>query len=497
MNLSTLLQDLHPVSTEADRDISGLALDSRAIKQNNLFLAIKGGQEDGCKYIQDAISRGATAVLVDRDGVFNGQINVPLIPVPDLKHKLGEIAARFHDYPAKHLRMIGITGTSGKTSCSHFMAQSLQSLNIPCGIIGTLGSGFYDAVGPALLTTPDAVTLQSTLHDFVTKGAKAIAMEVSSHSIDQGRINAIPYEIGIFTNLSQDHLDYHNTMEAYAAVKRRFLADMPVKHLIINADDAHGRQWINELSPHKSVIAYGLSKPSLLRDVPLVYADHMESTPDGSKAIIKSPWGDAEIVIPLVGQFNLSNAIAILTALCVYGVSFQDAVKCLSRLKTVPGRMQTLTREGQPLVVIDYAHKPDALEKVLQALRHHTQGKLWCVFGCGGERDRGKRPLMASIAERLADHVIVTNDNPRHEKPEAILADIMQGFSNPKKVSVELNRSKAILNSIQLAQSGDCILIAGKGAELYQQIGDEKIPFDDLNKAREYLEQTTILGGGK
>ena len=276
-------------------------------------------------------------------------------------------------------------------------------------------------------------------------------------------------------------------MEADAAVNRRFLAEMLIRHRINNADDAHVRTWLNESSSHPSVIAYSVFKPGASMNVPLVYADQVESTLHGIRASIKSPWGEAEILLPLMGQFNLSNAIAILTALCVYGISFHDAVQCLSRLKTVPGRMQTLSEKGQPLVVVDYAHKPDALEKVLQALRSHTQGKLWCVFGCGGERDRGKRPLMAKIAETLADHVIITNDNPRHEKPEDIVADILQGFSHPEKISIELNRSKAILNSIQLARSGDCVLIAGKGAEHYQQMGDEKIPFDDVEMARKYL----------
>jgi len=490
MRLSTLLQDFYSIPVELDRDISGLMLDSRYVQKNGLFLAVKGTHLDGRHYIQDAILRGASAVLIDADttnDVLTFEATVPLIPIKHLQQKVGFIASCFYGNPSNHLRMIGVTGTSGKTSCSHFIAQSLQSLNIPCGIIGTLGNGFLGEMGEAGLTTPDAVTLQSILHDFVLRKAQAIAMEVSSHSIDQGRINGIQFDIGIFTNLSQDHLDYHLTMESYALVKRRFLAEIPVKHCIINADDAYGRKWITELSTHHSIIAYSTDQPDREMQVPLVYVDQIESGLYGMKAKLKSPWGEADISLPLIGQFNLSNSLAVLTALCVYGVTFKDAVSCLARLQAVPGRMQTLGGDERPLVVVDYAHKPDALEKVLQALRGHTKGKLWCVFGCGGERDRGKRPLMAKIAETLADNVIVTNDNPRHEKPEEIVAEIVGGFSHPEKVSIELDRAKAIENSIQWANACDCVLIAGKGAEHYQQLGDEKIPFDDVEKVKEYL----------
>lgn len=482
MLLSKLLQDFCSIPDRADREISLLALDSRVIKKNGLFLALKGSHLDGRQYIQNAIAGGAVAVLLDAQSQQDNlefQSGIPIIPIQELKNKIGILASRFYDHPSKKLRMIGITGTSGKTSCSHFIAQSLQAFNIPCGMIGTLGSGFFGALGSPGLTTPDAVTLQSTLNDFVKAGAKAVAMEVSSHSIDQGRINGIEFDIGIFTNLSQDHLDYHGDMAAYAAVKHRFLAELPVKNIIINADDAYGQQWIEELSAHKSVISYSMKKTAM------VYADQIESGLHGILALIKSPWGEARISLPLMGQFNLSNALSVFAALCVYGVSFGEAVKVLSELKTVPGRMQTLGGSHQPLVVVDYAHKPDALEKVLLALRAHVQGKLYCVFGCGGERDRGKRPLMARIAETLADKVIVTNDNPRHEKPEDIAAEILKGFAHPERVSILLDRSKAIENSIQCAKAGDCVLIAGKGAERYQQIGDEKLPFDDVEKVKE------------
>lgn len=488
MHLSVLLKDFYSIPSEVDCSLSDITLDSRKIQKNSLFLAIKGKQTDGRQYISDAIQQGAAAICVDADKsneALTWYDKVPLIPIQQLNEKLGVIAARFYHHPAKSLRMIGVTGTSGKTSCTHFIAEALQSLQIPCGLIGTLGNGFFGSLGAAGLTTPDAVTLQATLSQFVAQDAKAIAMEVSSHSIEQGRINGIDFDIGIFTNLSQDHLDYHGDMKTYAAVKRRFLAEFPTKQLIINADDEHGKKWISQLAMQKPIVAYSLKKQFL--PVPCVYTDEIRLTLQGIQARVFTPWGDGELSLPLIGQFNLSNGLAVLSALCAYGIQLDQALHTLSQLHSVPGRMQILGGNQHPLMVVDYAHKPDALKKVLQALRSHVRGKLACVFGCGGERDRGKRPLMAKIAETLADYVIVTNDNPRHEDPEIIVAEIMQGFSHPEHVSIELDRSKAIQNSIQWASASDCVLIAGKGAEHYQQIGDEKLPFDDVEKVKEFL----------
>lgn len=505
MRLSQLLLDYSLLPVEADRDISALTLDSRQITTQGLFVAIRGVQLDGRDYISDAVSRGAAAVLLeaeDESSLVSWQGSVPLIPVFQLRKRLGEIAARFYQHPAAKIRMIGVTGTSGKTSCTHFIAQSLQSLEIPCGIIGTLGCGFYGNLGAAGLTTPDAVTLQGVLARLEAQHARAVAMEVSSHSIDQERVSSILFDIGVFTNLSQDHLDYHGDMETYAAVKRRFLAEPLTRHLVINADDAYGRKWINELFGQKPVVAYALRRHlSIPGDVPFVYATRSDVSPDGIRVEVNTPWGAGEATLSLMGQFNLSNALAVLSSLCIYGLSLEQALHCLSQLKTVPGRMEALGGNGQPRVVVDYAHKPDALEKVLQALKSHTEGKLWCVFGCGGERDRGKRPLMAKIAEQWADHVIVTNDNPRHELPDEIIAEIMRGFARPQQVAIEPDRSKAIQNSIQWAAAKDCVLIAGKGAERYQQMGDEKIPFDDVEHVRACLthdsQKVSAANGGE
>jgi UDP-N-acetylmuramoyl-L-alanyl-D-glutamate--2,6-diaminopimelate ligase len=361
---------------------------------------------------------------------------------------------------------------------------------IPCGVVGTLGSGLYGALGDASLTTPDALTLQSILRHIADQSIDTVVMEVSSHGLDQGRIHGIPFELGVFTNLSQDHLDYHGDMANYAAVKRQFFSDYFMRHAIINIDDSYGRKWASELSHRQSVFTFSTQSPLSVEALPLIYAEPIQLTRTGIQAYVHTPWGKGELMSPIMGQFNMSNLLAALTALCLYGISFDQVLASFTDLKSVPGRMQRLGGGDKPLVVVDYAHKPDALEKVLQALRVHIKGKLICVFGCGGNRDTLKRPIMGAIAERLADRVIVTNDNPRDEKPEDIVKDILRGFSHPERVIILLDRSKAIENSIQLASSAnDCILIAGKGAEHYQQIGDKKILFDDVNTAMCHLSQ--------
>lgn len=485
MRISTLLKDILPVPPAADREIFGLQLDSRHIQKNDLFLAIKGAAADGRQFIPSAIKKGAIAVLIDANEsgeavTYEGDI--PLILVHDLKNKLGHLAAEFYGNPAQKLRMIGVTGTNGKTSCTHFLA---QALNKPCGVIGTLGSGLYGHLGEAGLTTPDAVTLQATLSKLLDLGAEMVAMEVSSHSIDQGRINGIDFETGIFTNLTQDHLDYHGTMENYAQVKKRFFAELPTKNIILNADDPYGCLWVKELAKQRNVYAYTCQVEDL--NVPTVRATDIRLSLQGIQATIDSPWGKGILVTPIIGEFNLSNILAVLTALCVEGMPLNEALDRIALLNPVPGRMQALSGPKMPLVIVDYAHTPDALEKALKALRVHTQGKLVCVFGCGGDRDSGKRPLMARIAEQLADQVIVTNDNPRHEKPEAIAKQILQGFEHPESVTVMLDRAKAIEKSIQCTTANDCVLIAGKGAERYQQIGDEKTHFDDAEEVRKCI----------
>lgn len=486
MRLTDILDNLS-LPSDANVPIAQLTLDSRNVQPNDVFIALSGEHHDGKEFIATALERGAAAVLVDGNAAEVTYLqNKPIITYPQLPQALGMIASRYYGAPAEKLRMLGITGTNGKTSCSHYLAQILQAKSQPCGIIGTLGSGFPDQLIDTGFTTPDAVNLQRLLSDFVKAKAAAVAMEVSSHSIDQGRINCIPFETAIFTNLTQDHLDYHHTMDAYAAVKKRYLESFPIKQLVLNADDAYGSEWLRELAPKRDVYAYSLQQSQ--GAIPTTYACDIQLALNGIQATIHSPWGSGNLSLPLIGRFNLSNALAVLTTLCLYGLAFDEVLAALSVIQPVPGRMQLLGGNGLPVLAVDYSHTPDSLENALKALKAHTEGRLICVFGCGGNRDTSKRPIMAGIAEKWADEIIVTNDNPRHEQPETIADDICRGFSANANYTVLLDRSKAIQKSIQLASANDCVLIAGKGAERYQQIGDEKIPFSDVDEVSHFLE---------
>lgn len=481
MQLTTLLQSKISISDQYNREIKGLALDSRQVKQGDLFFAYRGTHLDGRQFIDDAIQKGAAVILSEGDTQILERKNVPVIYMPNLASHIGSIAAKFYGSPSKKMKVIGITGTNGKTSCSHFIASALNEMNQQCGVIGTLGNGLYGAIQAGNLTTPDAVTLQKTLDDFVQSGANYTAMEVSSHSIDQSRINGIDFAVSIFTNLTRDHLDYHGTMENYGNAKKKLFESDATQYSVINADDEFGRKIIAELQDKKPVYAYSTKKQDIKN---LTYADQIHLDSNGIHARIHSLWGEGDLTIGLIGQFNLSNVLAVLTTLCLLGIPFETVCRALETLRSVEGRMQTLGGKQKPLVVVDYAHTPDALEKVLMALRHHCHGKLYCVFGCGGDRDRGKRPLMAKIAEQAADSVFVTDDNPRTEDPEQIFSDITGGFTHPDKIQFQHDRAKTIRDVIQSALPGDCILIAGKGAETYQIIGERKYPFSDIEQVK-------------
>ena len=487
MLLSDLLQDFAAVSE--DCTIKALILDSRKVTPGALFIAFKGTVSDGRDFIAAAIQNGAAAILcAAEDAPALPKAAIPILKISDLQNKLGEMAARFYAHPARTIPVLGVTGTSGKTSCTHFLSQALTELKQPCGLIGTLGSGFFGKLGAAGLTTPDAITLQATLRNFVDQGAKAVAMDVSSHSIDQGRVNGMPFELGIFTNLSQDHLDYHHDMATYAAVKKRLFTELPTKLAIINVEDPIGLSYLAPVAKLKPVIAYSIEKVALPVDIEAVYTKTAKFSLHGINAQVVTPWGEGELELALIGRFNLSNALAVIAALGSLKFTLPEILMAIRHLRPVSGRMQIVSEPNEPLVVVDYAHKPDALLQVLKALNAHKKGKLICVFGCGGERDRAKRPIMARIAEENADQVIVTNDNPRHEAPAAIVAEIMSGFKHPERVTVEYDRANAIAFALQSASNDDCILIAGKGGETYQLIGDESRPFCDATVAKSILQ---------
>jgi UDP-N-acetylmuramoyl-L-alanyl-D-glutamate--2,6-diaminopimelate ligase len=481
-SLSFLLHPIREILPEVDVSIKGLAIDSRYVQPGDLFFAFKGSLWDGRAYIKDAIEKGAVCVLAEKhpdkpDCYFEGV--VPVISISELQQKVSEIAARFYHNPGALLDTVGITGTNGKTSTSHFIAAILQHLAKPCGIMGTLGNGIYGDIKPGVLTTPDAITIQKNLAEYLSLGAKHVAMEVSSHSLDQGRVKHVPFKVGVFTNLTRDHLDYHGTMEAYGAAKAKLFDNPLLENAVINIDDPFGLQLVQSLAGRKQVFAY--STASKRADVPLIYVKKAALDTHGIRAMIATPWGEGELCSSLVGQFNVSNLLAAVTTLCLLDIPFQQVLEGVSILRAVPGRMQTFGGKNKPLIIVDYSHTPDALEQALAALRAHCEGKLYCVFGCGGDRDSGKRPIMATIAEKRADVVIVTDDNPRTEDPALIVADIMKGFSDPNNIIVQHDRSKAIRDVIHYAKPGDCVLIAGKGAETYQQIGEQKIPFSDID----------------
>jgi UDP-N-acetylmuramoyl-L-alanyl-D-glutamate--2,6-diaminopimelate ligase len=490
MHLNKLLEGICQPHAGYDPFITGLCQDSRQLKPGNLFFAYPGAQADGRDYLNEVIEKGASAVLLERhnngeNGVFPAASSIPFIPMVNVTRYLGIIAARFYGYPSHHLPLVGITGTNGKTSCTHFLAQCLQQLHQSCGVIGTLGNGIYPHLKAGLLTTPDAIELQQLLAEMRCQKAKAVLMEVSSHRLAQHRLEGMEYAIAAFTNLSRDHLDYHGSMTAYAQAKRSFFNLPGVQHAVINADDRYGQAWLSELAGQLPVTAYSLKKPqAALASIPHLTVKRYVFNRHGLQADITTPWGDLSIENPfLIGSFNLSNLLLVITVLKLLAFSLKDIARVVSQVKGVPGRMQALHGVDKPLVVIDYAHTPDALQQALQALRVHCQGRLYCVFGCGGDRDRGKRALMASVAEKYADQVIVTNDNPRFEDPEQIIQDIQSGFGDTQSVYIEHDRRLAIKRAIQKANAQDVILIAGKGHEAYQLVAGIKHPFNDLEEA--------------
>lgn len=477
--------NLSKLFAQCNRDllIRELTLDSRKVRPGDLFLAIPGLKFDGREHITDAIAHGAAAIAYEAEGAKVLPItDIPMIPVKGLAAQLSDIAGRFYGDPSRNLNLIGVTGTNGKTSVTQLVAQALDTLGQHCGIIGTLGTGFYSELKSGIHTTPDPISVQSTLYDLKRAGAKAVAMEVSSHGLDQGRVTALAFDVAVMTNLSRDHLDYHGTMEAYAAAKAKLFAWNDLRCRVVNLDDAFGRQLA--AAPHSSrLITYSLENSSAY-----LFCRDAHFDDDGVRATLVTPQGSHALRSSLLGRFNLSNVLAAVGALMGLDYPLDDILKVLPTLEGPAGRMQRLGGGSRPLVVVDYAHTPDALEKVLTALRPHAKGQLTCLFGCGGDRDRGKRPLMAEVVERLADKVLVTDDNPRSEDPSRIFDDIRTGFVSANAVDFVAGRGQAIAQIVAQASAADVIVLAGKGHEDYQEINGERQPFSDLEEATRALD---------
>ncbi len=475
MRLKDLLEGLAVV--DKDMSINGLSLDSRAITGGSAFVALAGAKQHGLLHVEQAINNGACAVIFDPAG--NGKqlaehiSDVPVIEVDSLGLKLGEIAARFYGDPSRSMNVIGITGTNGKTSCSQFLSQLLDD----CGIIGTLGWGEWGRLHSTLNTTPDALAVQQMLAGLLKDKKQTVAMEVSSHGLEQGRVNGVTFKGAVFTNISRDHLDYHGTMEAYVQAKLELLKKPGLAFAVVNLDDAYSDQIIAAVPGSVEVWGYGaLGKKSGLAKT--VSAENILHKVDGIEFDVRWMTEVQRVKVPLYGDFNIENVLAVLTVMLAMDVPLVDAAEKLAHIKPVTGRMERFGEAAGPMIFVDYAHTPDALDKVLSSLRKHCKQDLWVVFGCGGNRDTGKRPQMGKIAEHWADHVIVTDDNPRFENGQDIVHDILAGCS-AHKVEVIQNREQAIQKAIVKAAANDCVVIAGKGHEQYQEINGVQMPFSD------------------
>lgn len=501
VTLAQLLPDME-LAKAAPVVVSGLTLDTRQLNPGDVFIALSGSRVDGRNYIAAAIERGAVAVLVEADKDWQGIDwlgQVPVVAVASLAQQVSTIAGRFYGDPSAHFRLVGVTGTNGKTTCSLLLGQLCALLQERAGVVGTIGFGVLDttALAPfnqqlnALtttgLTTPDAVSLQRILAQLRDHSVAAVAIEVSSHSLQQSRVAGLHFDTAIFTNLTQDHLDYHGDLASYGKAKQQLLEMSGLRYAIVNADDTWAKSLLDKTPSH--VRAYSYSLQDAEGDV---FAKDITFSSAGASLTLVTPWGTGELRTHLMGAFNLGNLLAVITAACIGGAALADVLLAVPQLQPAPGRMQAVVLEQSQQdinVIVDYAHTPDALENTLNAIREHNPGRIWTIFGCGGDRDKTKRPLMGRIAERLSDYVIVTNDNPRTEDPSAIAADILRGMHNTHGCLVIAERAQAIDLAVQQAKSGDIVLIAGKGHEDYQIFATQTLPFSDVKQARLALQR--------
>jgi UDP-N-acetylmuramoyl-L-alanyl-D-glutamate--2,6-diaminopimelate ligase len=460
-----------------------LVVDSREVRAGDVFVAYRGSKSDGRDFIEAATQAGAVAVIAQAGWSRASTSLIPVISVENLDRIIGLVADDFYDRPSASLSVNAVTGTNGKTTVATWLAQAHNALNGESGFIGTLGTGFIDMLKPSKNTTPDAATVHGTLAEMRRLGATSVAMEVSSHALDQGRVAGVRFDTAVFTNLTQDHLDYHGTMEAYGEAKARLFTEYPVRHRVINADDDFGAQLIARHYPN--TVSYGLRAG-------LVRGQVVSATSEGMNLNIVSPWGDFEVSIAAAGAFNAYNATAVAASLLCHDLVPQRVATAMAAMRAAPGRMQRVAYArvaDEPAVYVDYAHTPDALGKAIAAARETCRGKLWVVFGCGGDRDASKRPLMGNIAARSADRLVITSDNPRTEPPTSIIAAIIDGIDGASKSRIEqiVDRRDAIAFAIANAEEQDSVLIAGKGHEDYQEIANVRVPFSDVEVAMDAL----------
>jgi len=492
---ATLAELLRGFATAPDMPIAGIASDTRALREGFLFLACAGINSHGLEYAGQAIEADAAAIAYDATtAAAIPQVPVPLIPVEHLRDRLGTIANRYFDEPSRALGVIGVTGTNGKTTVAWLLAQCLQMLGQSCAYAGTLGYGIDDVDAAEGMTTPDVVELHRRLAEFRDAGARYAAVEVSSHALTQRRIDGVAVHAALFTNLSRDHLDYHGDMQAYGEAKASLFLDAEPQRCIINIDSDFGLQLASRCGAE--VVAVSAQADRAMTAKRYVGVRGVTTTPAGSEIAVRSSWGDGVVSLPLPGDFNVANALLVLAFLLSENFAMPAVAAALGNAEAPPGRMQRVAAAGGPAVFVDYAHTPHALEAVLRALRPHCRGRLWCVFGCGGDRDAGKRPMMGTVAEQLADRVVLTSDNPRNEDPATIIAAIAGGLQDRAAATIIEDRATAIGWSIAHAGEDDVVLLAGKGHERYQQIGGERRDFSDYGAAAANLRARAGREGG-
>lgn len=488
MKLAQLLASEKDIGDLPSLEVNGIALSSVAISQGDVFFAYPGERADGRDFIKDAVDRGAVAIVVEsvivspvrtQQPPADAQSPVPIIPIENLAQKVGSIASNFYGHPSHAMKVIAITGTNGKTSCAWFIAQALTKLGVKTAMMGTLGCGFLNDLNDNALTTPDAISVQKNLAMFKEQGAQVVVLEASSHSLAQGRLNSVDVDVAVFTNLTRDHLDYHGTMAEYGKAKKRLFSDFKVKHFVINIDDDFGANIAKDI---KKALTYSLKLTTAS-----LFADDISLTKSGLMARIVTKSGQLSISASIIGSINIENILAVVAVLQIFDMSNEQIVSSLQSLSCVPGRLEAFPAKNGALFVVDYAHTPDALNKSLSTLKMLCQGKLVCVFGCGGDRDKGKRPLMARAAAKYADTVIVTSDNPRTEDPQRIIGDIAGGFFDKDTYKVIVDRRRAIEEALSMAGMEDVVIIAGKGHEDCQIIGDEKFSFSDVEIVKAFI----------
>lgn len=482
MSLADILV-LFSIASDDEINISSLVLDSRQVTEGALFFAYPGTASDGRDFVLAAQEAGASAIVYEADNFeLPDAISIPAFGVYQLRNMVGFVAHEFYRQPSSELQVFGVTGTNGKTTCCYLLTQALTELGMQAAMIGTIGVGKPDGLSTASMTTPDPISLHKQFAEFRDQGVTQVCMEVSSHALDQGRVTGVQFFCTLFTNLSHDHLDYHGDMQTYAAAKQKLFTEFSSELVVTNADDEFGASLV-DTADAEFIVSYGK-----LGDV---YAEEVTLHSTGIKMLIEGNGVEFDLSTPLIGEINIPNVEMLIATLLALSTSIDDIKRIVSKLRPAPGRMEFYSGVGQPSVIVDYAHTPDALEKALLSVKKHCQGRVWCVFGCGGDRDKAKRPVMGAAVEKYADKLVVTNDNPRHESAEKIADDILSGINGD--VQVILDRAQAISLTIEQAHIEDWVLIAGKGHETTQQVNDEYREFSDRKTVQKVLQFSKII----